>query len=64
MKDETEVLYRIKEFREKIRLIEDRRNKELSKPFRERDDRLLRFLDREYNVYEFSLIQFEWVLSI
>jgi hypothetical protein len=64
MKDETEVLSRIKEFREKIRLIEDRRNKELSKPFRERDDRLLRFLDREYNVYEFSLIQFEWVLSI
>ena len=64
MKDEGEILFKIKEFKEKIRLIEDKKNKELAKPFRERDGRLLRFLDREHNVYDFSLAQFEWLLSV
>jgi len=64
MKYATEISTRIMELKEKIRVIEEERNKELKKPFDKRNIRLLSFLYKEYSVYEFSMSQLEWVLSL
>jgi|HubBroStandDraft_5_1064220.scaffolds.fasta_scaffold193925_2 hypothetical protein len=63
MKTEAEMLGRIEEIRKKMEILEEKTREEMSKKFNQRDYRLLRFLDRERNVYEYSLSLMEWIIS-
>jgi hypothetical protein len=63
MKDVPEIAEKILEMKKYIDKIEARRQEELKKSIEKRDVRLMMFLNRESNVYEFALCQLEWVLS-
>ncbi|HYC29678.1 MAG TPA: hypothetical protein VEB42_12690 [Chitinophagaceae bacterium] len=63
MKREMEVISRLTELQSMVRMLEDKRREELSKPCDQRDYRLIRFLNREFSVYEFSVAQLQWLLS-
>jgi hypothetical protein len=63
MKSEIEIFTRINELKANILIIEKRTREELEKNYRERDDRLLNFLDKERSVWEYALKQIEWVFQ-
>lgn len=63
MKSRQEIIGRIDELRTRILLIEQSIQREMEKEFDQRDYVLLKFLNREQNVYEFGILQIEWILS-
>jgi len=63
MRTETEILSRIEELRKKMELLEEKTREEMGKQFKQRDYRLLLFLDKERKAYDHSLSLIEWILS-
>lgn len=63
MKSETEIATRINELKENIKIIKEKTREELNKKYYKRDDRLLKFLNKEQCVWEFALLQIEWIFS-
>jgi hypothetical protein len=63
MKEAPEISEKILEMKEYIVKIEARRQQELKKEMYKRDLKLMRFLNRESNVYEYAISQLEWILS-
>jgi hypothetical protein len=64
MKDELDIIKRIEELRDTMKMLENKKVDELKKSFKDRDYRLLRFLHKEYSVYDFAVSQLEWVFTI
>ena len=64
MKCEVEISLRIMELKKNIRIVDKRRSEELEKPFSRRDRRLLLFLNKESDIYQYALLQLEWALSL
>jgi hypothetical protein len=63
MRSEIEINQRIDAIQENVNMLIKKRDEEMEKPFEKRDHRLLIFINREYNVYNYSLSQFNWLLS-
>jgi hypothetical protein len=63
MINENQIFRKIEEFKEKILLLEEKKQEEAKKSFGTRDLRLLYFFNREQKVYEFAAVQLQWVLS-
>lgn len=63
MRSETEIHTRTEEIRSNLARILEKTTEEIEKPYNERDYRLLKFLNRERNVWEFALQQMEWLLT-
>ncbi|MBO9201554.1 MULTISPECIES: hypothetical protein [Niastella] len=63
MRQETEILEKIEELRTNLNNIVEKADAEMTKPYAKRDLRLLRFLNREKNVWQFALQQMEWLLA-
>ncbi len=57
------IVSRIATYREKIRLITNSQDEELKKNYRDRDQRLLLFLNREYCVYKFAIDEMTAILN-
>jgi hypothetical protein len=63
MRSEIEINERIDAILQNVNLLLKKREEELEKPFEKRDHRLLIFINREYNVYNYCLSQLRWLLS-
>lgn len=63
MRSEAEIHTRTEEIRSNLARILEKTTEEIEKPYNERDYRLLKFLNRERNVWEFALQQMEWLLT-
>lgn len=63
MRTEHEIIDKLEELRCHLAIILDRANEEMAKPYLNRDQRLLRFLNKEKSVWEFSLLQLKWLLG-
>jgi hypothetical protein len=63
MRTEFEINERIDTILQNVNLLLKKRNEELEKPFEKRDHRLLIFINKEYNVYNYCLSQLRWLLS-
>jgi hypothetical protein len=62
MKTTAEITDRMTEFRENVSIIKEKIREEMSKKHYKRDDRLLKFLNKEQCIWEFALLQLEWIL--
>jgi hypothetical protein len=62
MRTEAEILLKIEELQHNLAGILERAKEEMRKPYLARDQRLLRFLNREKNVWEYALLQLKWLL--
>ena len=63
MRSEVEINGRINAILENVNMLLKKREEEMAKPFEERDHRLLKFINMECNVYNYSLSQLRWLLS-
>ena len=63
MRSECAINEQIDAILEKLNTLITKRNEEMEKPFGKRDHRLLMFINRECNVYNYSLTQLRWLLS-
>lgn len=63
MKQTSEITERIAEFKEKIRIVDEKLNEELQKNHRKRNLRLMKFLKKEQEVWGMGLSQLEWFLT-
>ena len=63
MRTRQQMTDRIDELKTKILFIEQSIQREMEKNFDERDYVLLKFLDREQSIYQFGVLQIEWILS-
>lgn len=63
MKTEKEILFRIEELNVNLSIVQQKMDKELEKHYKKRDKRLLLFLYKEKSVWEFALVQLNWLLS-
>lgn len=62
MRTEAEITEQMDSIRERMTVLQRKTEEEMQKKFEERDYRLLRFLNKEYSVYEYALNQMEWIL--
>lgn len=63
MKSRQEILKKKEELCEKIVAIEEKVTVELARPYRDRRPRTLYFLFHEKKVWEYALMQINWVLG-
>lgn len=63
MRNETELQAKLEEIRINLHLVQEKAKTEMDKPYNRRDYKLLKFLNREKNVWEYALLQMEWVLA-
>jgi hypothetical protein len=63
MRSEFEINERINSVLENVTILLKKRDEELGKTFENRDHGLLQFINRECNVYNYSLSQLRWLLS-
>lgn len=63
MRNETEIQAKLNEIRNNLSMVTERAKTEMDKPYPGRDYKLLKFLNREKNVWEYALLQMEWVLA-
>jgi hypothetical protein len=63
MRTEYEITERINAILENVDTLSKKRDEEMEKPFEKRDHRLLYFINRECNVYSYSLSQLTWLFS-
>jgi hypothetical protein len=63
MRSEIEINERINAILQNVNILLKKRDEELEKPFEKRDHRLLVFINREYNVYNYCLSQLQWLFS-
>lgn len=61
MRSEYEVNERINTILEKVNMLLKKREEEMGKSFEERDHKLVKFINRECNVYYYSLSQLRWL---
>lgn len=63
MRTEHEVRSKIEEFTVNLSIIKLKMEQELEKHFMKRDKRLLLFLHKEKSIWEFALLQMQWLLD-
>jgi|GEM_PF-3647104 len=63
MRNEYEIELKEGEIQQRLSRVLHGMEEEMQKPHRERNFRLLHFLDREKNVWEFALAQINWILG-
>ena len=63
MRTEHEVRSKIEEFNVNLSIIKLKMEQELEKHFMKRDKRLLLFLHKEKSIWEFALLQMQWLLD-
>jgi hypothetical protein len=63
MRSEIEINERINDILKNVHILLKKRDEEMGKPFGERDNRLLLFIQRECSIYDYSLSQLRWMLS-
>lgn len=61
MRSEYEVKERINSILETVNMLLKKKEEEMEKAFDERDHKLLKFINRECNVYYYSLSQLKWL---
>jgi hypothetical protein len=63
MKNELQIVKRIDELRSDLTLLEKTKSDEMGKRFNQRDYRLLKFISKERDRYQFAIDQLEWMLN-
>ncbi|WP_367867917.1 hypothetical protein [Pedobacter sp. WC2423] len=63
MRTEHEIRSKIEEFTINLSIIKLKMEQELEKHFMKRDKRLLLFLHKEKSIWEFALLQMQWLLD-
>lgn len=63
MRTYTEISARLEELRRNLCLVEEKAREEMEKPLPERNQRTLYFLFQEKKVWEFALMQINWIFS-
>jgi|GEM_PF-2160116 hypothetical protein len=63
MKSEQDIIDRMEELKEKLLILDEKKDLELKKFYKERDNQLLIFIYEESCKYNHSLLQLQWLFS-
>lgn len=63
MKNEQDIIDRMEELKEKLIILDEKKNNELKKFYKERNMQLLMFIYEESSKYSHTLSQLQWLLA-